>query len=84
MYHLGIRVPDVELRQRVARRLRALRVAHVLTQADLAELSGVGRATIARIELGTVTPHPRTIRALAAALDAVPASFVEDESPLLF
>jgi transcriptional regulator with XRE-family HTH domain len=56
----------VELGQRV----RQLRVQRALTQAELAAASGVGRATVNRVEAGTVTPQLRTLRSLAGALHA--------------
>jgi transcriptional regulator with XRE-family HTH domain len=49
--------------------LERLRWQYGLTQATLARRSGVGRATISRLENGTVTrPQRRTTTALAAAL----------------
>ena len=39
-----------------------------MSQEELAEESGVGRATISRIERGETGAHGRTLRKLAAAL----------------
>lgn len=49
-----------------------------MSQDELSERSGVGRATIARIELGQTTPHGRTIRFIAEALEVEPRDLVPD------
>ena len=49
-------------------RLRTLRRLRAMSQEELAEESGVGRATISRIERGETGAHGRTLRKLAAAL----------------
>ena len=49
-------------------RLRYARRRVGRSQADLAAASGVGVATIRRVELGQVEPRPSTVRKLAAAL----------------
>ncbi len=49
-------------------RLRTLRRLRAMSQEELAEASGVGRATISRIERGETGAHGRTLRKLAAAL----------------
>ena len=72
----------VDPRQDLARRVRSLRRARFLSQEELSELSGVGRATIARLELGQTTPHARTIRTLAKALSVRPSELVEDPDSL--
>jgi transcriptional regulator with XRE-family HTH domain len=48
--------------------LRGLREQRVLSLTDLAQLAGVNRVTINRIENGKQRPIPRTIRKLAEAL----------------
>jgi transcriptional regulator with XRE-family HTH domain len=48
--------------------LKSLRQRRALSLTDLAQLSKVGRMTINRIENGKQKPRPRTIRALAEAL----------------
>ena len=50
------------------KRLKMLRRLRALSQEELAEASGVGRATISRIERGETGAHGRTLRRLAAAL----------------
>ncbi len=49
-------------------RLKTLRRLRAMSQEELAEESGVGRATISRIERGETGAHGRTLRKLAAAL----------------
>jgi transcriptional regulator with XRE-family HTH domain len=48
--------------------LKSLRQRRALSLTDLAQISKVGRVTINRIENGRQKPRPRTIRALAEAL----------------
>jgi transcriptional regulator with XRE-family HTH domain len=61
-------------------RLRDARRRAMLTQEELAEASGVGVATIIRIERGQVRtePHFSTLRKLAAALDVEPRELHPD------
>jgi DNA-binding XRE family transcriptional regulator len=54
----------------VARELLELRRASELTQARLAEISGVGQSEISRIESGQANPTLGTLAALAAPLGA--------------
>jgi transcriptional regulator with XRE-family HTH domain len=60
-------------------RLRDLRKRRLLTQEQLAERSGVGIATIVRVERNQVEPRGSTIRKLAAALDVEPEELVKTE-----
>jgi transcriptional regulator with XRE-family HTH domain len=61
-------------------RLREVRESRFLTQGELADLAGISRAAINRIELGVVDPHFKTIRALATALRVEPRELIgEDE-----
>ncbi len=55
--------------------LRAWRQRKALSQRDLAELSGVGLATIVRIEHGQAA-RPSTVRRLAKAFDVAPEVFI--------
>ncbi len=66
----------------VGLRVKAARVRRMLTQTELASVSGVGRATIARIEAGTGHPRMTTIRALAEALDLPARELVPDPESL--
>ncbi len=54
--------------EQIGERLRFGRQRLGWTQIDLARQSGVGVATIRRIELSTVAPHPTTVRKLAEAV----------------
>ncbi len=60
-------------------RLRDLRKRKLLTQEQLAERSGVGVATIIRVERNQVEPQGSTIRKLAEALDIEPEELVKSE-----
>ena len=59
-------------------RLREIRERRILTQQELAELAGVSRGTIIRLEAGADAPYPSTIRKLAAALGVAPQALIED------
>lgn len=48
--------------------LRKVRLLRGLTQQEVAERSGLDRATVRRLELGLTEPHLRTARAIAAVL----------------
>ncbi len=66
----------------LARRLRALRRAHNLSQRELARRSGVGSGTISQIEAGATQP---SVAVLKKILDGVPmdlAAFFSFELPL--
>ena len=58
-------------------RLRDLRKRKLLTQEQLAERSGVGIATIVRVERNQVEPRGSTIRKLAEALSIEPEELVK-------
>ncbi len=61
-------------------RLRELRELRALSQAELAERAGIGKATVSRLEKANhPPPRPRTVRKLAAALGVEPADlYVSD------
>jgi transcriptional regulator with XRE-family HTH domain len=60
----------------IGEKLRDTRKRKLLTQEQLAERSGVGIATIIRIERNQVEPRGSTIRKLAAALEVEPEDLV--------
>ena len=60
----------------IGEKLRDTRKRKLLTQEQLAERSGVGIATIIRIERNQVEPRGSTIRKLAAALEVEPEELV--------
>jgi transcriptional regulator with XRE-family HTH domain len=59
--------------------LRRLRLAHFLSQAELARQSGLHTLTISRLEAGRVKPSTRTVRALAGALSTPPSELATPE-----
>jgi len=61
----------------IGERLRRLRERKALRQEDLAELAGVGKNTVNRIEKNRTEPHMTTVRKLAEALGVDPAELVE-------
>ncbi len=63
--------------------LKAIRQRRALSLSDLAKMSRVGRVTINRIENGKQKARPRTIRALAAALQIDVEELTSDQSRLI-
>ena len=63
---------------KIGDKLKEIRKRSLLTQEELARVSGISVATIIRIERNQVEPHSRTIRKLAAALDVPPADLFSD------
>jgi transcriptional regulator with XRE-family HTH domain len=59
--------------------LRRLRLAHFLSQAELARQSGLHTLTISRLEAGRTKPSTRTVRALAEALAITPRELATPE-----
>ena len=69
---------DVQnMRTELADRLLGLRAKHDLSQARLAELAGVDRKTINRIENGHFSPALDTLVRLSSALAVTPASLLK-------
>ncbi len=60
-------------------RLRAVRERRALSQRELAELAGVSRVTVIRIESGLDDPYPSTVRKLANALGVEPSDLMAAE-----
>ena len=59
-------------------RIRDARRRRVLTQKELAELAGLPRVTLVRIETDRQRPRPSTLRRLAKALGLKPQELLED------
>jgi transcriptional regulator with XRE-family HTH domain len=59
-----------------ADRLRSLREAAGLSQYRLAQLAGVTKQTVSRLELGTVQPSWESVQALARGLGVDVGAFV--------
>ena len=69
---------DVQnMRNELADRLLALRSKHDLSQAALAQMAGVDRKTINRIENGHFSPALDTLVRLSSALSVTPASLLK-------
>lgn len=62
----------------VLTRLRDLRLRAAMTQAELAERSGVARTTIIRLEAGDPDALPPTVKKLARALHVKPFELWEE------
>jgi transcriptional regulator with XRE-family HTH domain len=62
----------------IGERLRRLSESRALRQEDLAELAGVGKNMVNRIEKNRTEPHMTTIRKLADAIEVDPRELVED------
>jgi DNA-binding XRE family transcriptional regulator len=58
-------------------RLREIREARFLSQAELAERAGLARLSVIRIEKGHVRPRLWTVRRLAETLGVAPADLIE-------
>lgn len=69
---------DVQsMRNELADRLLTLRAKHDLSQAALAQLAGVDRKTINRIENGHFSPALDTLVRLCSALSVTPSSLLK-------
>jgi transcriptional regulator with XRE-family HTH domain len=70
----------LELMPRISgEKLRRVRDERLLSQRELAEKAGLSPTTILKLEAGRVEdPHPRTVRKLAAALNAKPRELLAD------
>ena len=53
-------------------RLKAIRERRALSQQELAQLAGLTRVTITRLESGVTQPYPKTTRKLAEVLGVNP------------
>lgn len=62
--------------------LRAARETKLLTQQELADVSGVNRSTISQLEAGTRSAHLRTIRRLAKVLDVSSHELLASARPM--
>lgn len=69
----------LQIRQQVGQRIRQLRESRRLSQLDLAELAGIGRHTMYRVELGTHAASVDVIVKIARALDVPPDRLFRDE-----
>lgn len=65
------------------RHIRMARSGLGLSVRDLAELAGVNKATIVRLEAGIQPARPSTIDAVRGALENEGASFLAEENPFV-
>jgi transcriptional regulator with XRE-family HTH domain len=65
---------------KIGKNLRAKRVEKFMSQAELAEESGLSEAHVGRIERDEVEPHLSTIRKLAQALGVEPQELAKGEA----
>ena len=68
-------------RPSIAKRVRALREARSLTQEQLAEMSGLSRDGVSRIERAERSPQGGSLERLASALQVPVAALFSDEVP---
>ena len=64
---------------KIGKNLRRMRAERFMTREELAELTGLHRDHIGRIERNEVEPRIPTIRGLAEALDVDPSELVNKE-----
>ena len=64
---------------KIGKNLRAKRVEKFMSQAELADASGLSEAHVGRIERNEVEPHLSTIRKLARALTIDPSELAPKE-----
>ena len=62
-----------------AEKVKKIRKRRALSQVELAEVSGIGRATISRVERGISDAHGKTVRTLAAALGVPVEELLSEE-----
>jgi transcriptional regulator with XRE-family HTH domain len=66
-----------ELRRAMSLNVRSIRERKGMTQAELADASGLGREFVNKVERGHVSVSLETIGALAIALEIPPARLIE-------
>ena len=67
----------IEMRSLLANNVRAIRRRKGMTQADLANASGLDRTFVNRLERGHVSVALETIGAIATALEIPPRELIE-------
>jgi transcriptional regulator with XRE-family HTH domain len=63
----------------IGEKLRQLRIERAMTQEELAQVAGIGKNTVNRLETNTTEPRPPTLRKLAQALEVDPAELVRGD-----
>jgi len=74
----NIELPTIEA-MKIGKNLRRLRSERFMTREELAELTGLHRDHIGRIERNEVEPRIPTVRGLAEALGVDPSELVDHE-----
>jgi transcriptional regulator with XRE-family HTH domain len=72
------KVPTIEV-MKIGKNLKRLRTERFMTREELAEVTGLHRDHIGRIERDEVAPRLPTIRGLAEALGVDPSELVHQE-----
>ena len=60
----------------VGDRIKTLRIRRALTQEELADIAGLSKNAVNRLELDKAEPRMSTLRKLAKALDVEPAELI--------
>lgn len=60
----------------VGERLKALRIRRALTQEELAQIAGLSKNAVNRLEVGKAEPRMSTLRKLAKALNVDPSELI--------
>jgi DNA-binding XRE family transcriptional regulator len=72
------RTPDTQVGKRIGQRVKAMRKKRGLTQNQLAEMSGIKRPNISRLETGTHVPGILLIECLAESLQVKTSDLIAD------
>jgi DNA-binding XRE family transcriptional regulator len=72
------RTPDAQVGKRIGQRVKEIRKKRGLTQNQLAEMSGIKRPNISRLEAGTHVPEIITMECLAVSLQVKTSDLIVD------
>jgi DNA-binding XRE family transcriptional regulator len=72
------RTPDAQVGKRIGQRVKEIRKKRGLTQNQLAEMSGIKRPNISRLEAGTHVPGILLIECLAESLQVKTSDLIAD------
>lgn len=74
-HHRGRHIPHT-----IGQRIASIRVRKLVTQVELAEMTGLRQATVSDIERGAKMPSVSTIRRIAHALRVRPADILDGQA----